>query len=278
MSTGIIIQARVGSRRLSEKILKPLPFGSETTVLDQVIRRVKKTKKIDRIIVATTKEPGAFRIEKIAKKNKVNCFRGDTDDVLNRYYQAAGKFSLSTVVRVTSDCPCIDWQIIGKMIEIYEQGKYDYVSNSLKRTFPHGLDAEVFSFSVLEKAYLKAKRKDYREHVTPYIYCSRKFKVGDMLAGPGQCGPEIRITLDTDPDYVLLCAVYDLLYKRKKFFTAEDIVRLFKDRPWLKEINSGVSQKKLVNSLSQEIKEAIKVLDLQDLKRASQVLRKFLHK
>lgn len=279
MKTGVIIQARSSSTRLPKKVLKELPYGSGITVLHQVIRRLKKAKKLDDIIVATTTEREDKKIVKVAEGENVKWFRGSKDDVLSRYYLAAKQNKLDTIVRITSDCPCIDPEIVDLVVEKHIRSNADYTSNCLRRTFLHGLDTEVMSFQTLEKTFHEAKQDFEREHVCPYIYKTRPdfFKITSVRAPKGLNFPDIRITLDTEEDYALLCAVFDCLYPRNKFFSTEDIIELFKKKPWLKLINKKIIQKKIHNSLEEEIQETIKICDLQDLKRAKEYLGHRLH-
>lgn len=243
---GAIIQARFSSTRLPGKILKKLPRGSDVTALEQVIRRLKRSKRLDDIIIATTNEKKASGIVKIAKKEGVKYFRGDTKNVLSRYYLAARKNSLDIVVRITSDCPCIDPEIVDMTIKRHMDEDADYTSNSLKISYPRGLDVEVFGFDALERAYRNADKGYEKEHVTPYMYKNPKiFKIVNIKAPKTLYAPGIRITLDTQKDYELLCAVFDSLYFKNKFFSAYDIIKLFKEKPWLKLINQNVVQKSI---------------------------------
>lgn len=273
MKIGAVVQARVSSTRLPGKIFKELPYGSRITVLEQVIRRLKKSKKLNDIIVATTTEKGDEEVINIAKKEEIKCFRGSKDNVLERYYLAVKKNSLDIVVRITSDCPCIDSEIVDLIIEKHVAGNADYTSNCLKRTYPHGIDVEVLNFNVLEEAY-KNSQKDYeREHVTPYIYKNPSiFKIIQIEALKELHAPNIRVTLDTEEDYALLCIVFDYLYSKNEYFVVKDLISLFREKPWLKLINQKVFQKKIFNTLDEEIKEAIKILDSQDLKKVKQFL------
>ncbi|UCD55373.1 MAG: glycosyltransferase family protein [Candidatus Omnitrophota bacterium] len=246
MKIGAIVQARYSSTRLPGKILKELPSGSGITVLDQVIRRLKRSKKINEIIVSTSLEKSADRILAVAKREGVGYFRGSKENVLSRYYLSAKRNNLDLIVRICSDCPCIDPGVIDSVIEKHIKKNADYTSNTLERTYPRGLDTEVFNFDILEKTYKNAKKKYEKEHVTPYI-CENPtlFKISPVTAPKKLYGPDIRITLDTNEDYALLCAVYSFLYTRNKYFTASDIIRLFKKKPWLKLINKNVIQKKV---------------------------------
>jgi spore coat polysaccharide biosynthesis protein SpsF len=279
MKIGAIIQARTSATRLPKKVLKELPCGSGTTVLQQVIRRLKKSVKIDDVIVATTTETEDDKIVKVAQNENVQCYRGSKENVLSRYYLAAKQNKLDTIVRITSDCPCIDPEIIDSIIEKHLKTKSDYTTNTLKRTFLHGLDTEVINFTTLEKTFSEAKQDYEKEHVTPYVYKTRPdlFKITLVEASKELNYPDIRITLDTEEDYALLCAVFDYLYPINKFFVTKDIINLFQKKPWLKLINKRIIQKKIYNSLKEEIQEAIKVCDLQDLKKAKEYLEYTLH-
>lgn len=279
MKIAAIIQARTSSTRLSGKILKELPYNSGITCLEQVIKRLKKSKKLNDIIVATTKEKADNKIVDIAKKEDVRYFRGSKGDVLSRYYFAAKENNTDIIVRITSDCPCIDADITDLTIDVHINKMADYTTNCLVRTYSHGLDVEVFNFDALENAYKNATKDYEREHVSPYITRnSQTFKISEIRAPQELHAPDIRITLDTEEDYALLCAVFDYLYPNNKYFDAYDIVDLFNERPWLKLINKKIMQKKIFSTLEEELKEAIKILDLQDLRRIRDFLKERLTK
>lgn len=273
MKIGAIIQARTASTRLPKKILKKLPYKSNITVLEQVIRRLKKSHKINDIILATTINKSDEAIIKIADKEGLTWFRGSEENVLERFYLTAKKNHLDIIVRITSDCPCLDSAIVDLVIDEYFKQKVDYISNSVN-SFSRGQDVEVMSFQTLEKAFRYAKNQYEQEHVTAYIYKSEpnKFKISELEAPPKLFAPDIRLTLDTKEDYVLLCAVFDYLYEINNFFDARSIIQLFQQKSWLKLINKKIIQKQIFDSLEDEIKEAVKILDLQDLKRAKQFL------
>ena len=276
-NVGTIIQARISSTRLPGKVLKELPFNSGITCLEQVIRRLKKSKKLKEIIIATTKDIEDNPIIDIAKKEDVKYSRGSKENVLSRYYFAAKENNIDIIVRITSDCPCIDADITDLTIDDHINKMADYTTNSLIRKYPHGLDVEVFNFNALEKAYKNATKDYEKEHVTPYINRNpQKFKINIVKASKELYAPDIRITLDTEEDYALLCAVFDYLYPQNKYFNAYDIVNLFSQKPWLKLINKKIIQKKIFNTLEEELKEAIKILDLQDLNKARDFLKENL--
>jgi spore coat polysaccharide biosynthesis protein SpsF len=264
---GAIIQARTSSTRLPEKVLLELPYGSGITVLQQVIRRLKRSEKIEKMVVATTEDEADNAIVDITLREGVFSFRGSKENVLERYYLAAKTFKFDTIVRITSDCPCIDASVVDATIQQHITKNADY---SVSRAFPPGLDNEVFSFAALEAAYKKATMDYEREHVTPYIYKTnpRIFKLSVLEAPNEFYGPEIRITIDTEEDYALLCVLFDKLYIQNEYFDARDIIRFFKEKPWISLINKKIVQKKIFDTLDQEITEALKIIGLNDLKKA----------
>lgn len=273
MKIGAIIQARTSSTRFPKKVLKPLPYGSEVCVLQQDIRRVKKSKLLNEVIIATTTNPEDDEIVEVAIKENTSYFRGSLGNVLERYYETALEYGLDVIVRITSDCPCVDWTIIDDIIQSHLDFSADYTSNTLHESFPRGIDCEVFNFDVLKEAYENSTEKYEKEHVTPYIYKTNpnKFKINEFLAVENNS--DIRITLDTPQDYALLCVIYDNLYDDNNFFTLNDILDLFKQKPWIKYINEDIIQKKVFNTLSEELTEAIKLCERQDLDKAKEFIK-----
>ncbi|MDH7604644.1 MAG: glycosyltransferase family protein [Melioribacter sp.] len=240
-----IVQARTGSTRLPNKIFKEL---CGKPILWHVINRLSYSKLISQIIIATTILPEDDTIEEFCKINNILFYRGSSDDVLSRYYETAKKFNAEIIIRITSDCPVIDPQIIDKMInnffDFYDKEKIDYMSNTIIRTFPRGLDAEIFPFNVLEKTHLEAKQNYEREHVTPYIYQHPEiFKIKNFA-----CEKDYsfhRWTVDTIEDFELIEKIYESLYKENDIFYFEDILKLFEKYPDLVNINKDIKQKQL---------------------------------
>jgi spore coat polysaccharide biosynthesis protein SpsF (cytidylyltransferase family) len=174
-------------------------------MLWHVLNRVKFSKKLDDIILAIPDTKENDILERFAKDNSIKYFRGSEKDVLSRYYQAAKRFKCGIVVRVTADNPLIDPQIIDLVIGKYLNLESDYTSNNLKRTFPLGLDVEVFDFRALEKAYKRAKSNRERKHVTLYIYEHPEiFKIQNIIAGRKLRRPDLRLTVDTKEDLELI--------------------------------------------------------------------------
>ena len=166
MKITAIIQARANSKRLPGKVLKDI-FGKPS--LQRMIERVKLSNTIDELIVATSNCKNNREIIKICKLLKINYFIGSEFNVLERFYKASKKFNAKHIVRLTADCPMHDPQIIDHVIKIYKNNDYDYVSNVLKRTYPDGLDVEVFNFESLEVAFQNANEDLDKEHVTTYL-------------------------------------------------------------------------------------------------------------
>lgn len=273
MKIGCIIQARNTSKRLPMKVLKPLPLDSETSVLEHVIHRIKKVEMIDEIVVATTINDEDTPIFELASKLDVEVFRGSEDHVLSRFYYAATENQLDMIIRITSDCPCIDPQVIQDLINCHLESGNDYTNNTRERTFPHGLDAEIFTYVALEEAFLKAKDKFEIEHVTPYIYESNKekFKIGALTNHRSPESASIRVTLDTAEDYMALAAVFDGM-KENLFFALDDLIALYEKKPWLRLINGNIIQKKKYKDLRMEVADAIQILSRQELYNAAAIL------
>lgn len=239
----VIIQARTGSTRLPGKVMKEL---CGKTVLAHDIERVSQAKMVDEIIIATTTHDSDDVIVQEAERLGVKVFRGSEDDVLSRYYFAAKEAEADVVVRITSDCPLIDPVILDDIIRVFLDGSYDIVTNAgndlSKRTFPRGLDAEVFSFEMLETAHLKAVETYQREHVTPYIYENAKsvfYYQNDVDYS------KYRWTLDTEEDWLLISAIYQRLYHGEHNFYFKDILSVMEENPELYNINKDIEQKKL---------------------------------
>ncbi|MEK5140696.1 glycosyltransferase family protein [Paenibacillus sp. FSL M7-0134] len=240
MNIVAIIQARMGSTRLPGKVDLNL-LG--VTVLERVVERIKKVKQINKIVVATTDLTADETIVNLAHKAEVEVYRGSESDVLKRYYEAAVTHNADVIIRITSDCPVIDSVIIDELIANYITGSYDYVSNTIERSYPRGLDAEVFSFASLEKAHMEAKSVEQREHVTPYIYQNPdRFSMLSVTCAKDYSN--YRWTLDTTEDWELIQQIYTY-FRDRDSFDWQDIVELMETRPEIALINSHVEQKKL---------------------------------
>lgn len=240
MKVVAIIQARMGSTRLPGKVLQD---AEGETVLARCINRVRRSRLMHEVLVATTDRLVDDVIVEECKRYDVPVFRGDQDDVLDRYFQAAQRAKADIVVRITSDCPLIDPEITDKTIASFLEIKPDYASNAIVRTYPRGLDTEVMTFDALTRAWQRASKQYEREHVTPYIYeHPSEFKV---LSVTGEVDySSHRWTVDTPEDLALVRAIYSGL-KARPNFSWRDVLDLLEREPELVEINRSIPQKAL---------------------------------
>jgi len=233
-----IVQARVGSTRLPQKVLKSI---AGKPMLWHVFDRLKRSKLIDEVVLATTAKGEDAQLLKIAEEGGANVFRGSEEDVLDRYFRAATEFKADVVVRITADCPLVDPEVVDATIKRFLDGDFDYISNIVKPTYPDGLDVEVFSYGALEKAWKGARRSSEREHVTAYIRNHpRSFKIGSVEHRENLSG--MRWTVDTEKDLKFVREVYKRLYKKGRIFFMRDVLKLLEKQPELVEINKGIAR------------------------------------
>lgn len=236
-----IVQARMGSTRLPEKVLlevlgKPL--------LAYLLERLERCQTLSSLVVATTIDPSDDRIVNFCANLHYDCFRGSEEDLLQRYKEAAKIAQADIIVRVTGDCPLIDPQVIDKAVTLFCQGKFDYLSNTIERTFPRGMDVEVFSIEVLERIDLLSQLPEERGHVTPYIYRHpEQFRIGSFNYSENYS--RYRWTVDTAEDFLLIKTLLEAIYPQKPQFTLEDLLQLIESHPEWTEINQHISQKPL---------------------------------
>jgi len=233
-----IIQARMGSTRLPGKILREL---DGETVLSRVLGRVRRMCNLNEILVATTDQSRDDAVAESTRQNGVGVFRGNEDDVLDRYWQAAQWCGAEAVVRITSDCPLIDPELVDETIQAFLSQPADYASNTLERTYPRGLDAEVFTVAALEKMWRAARETYEREHVTPYLYEHQElFRLVSVRGQHDQS--KHRWTLDTAEDLQLIRAIY-AQFGNQDDFGWREVLALMEREPGLAELNSHVIQK-----------------------------------
>ena len=230
-----VLQARTSSSRLPNKVLSPI-LGRP--MLERQIERVRRSRLIDRLIIATSDEKSDDPLADLCRQLKVDCFRGSLEDVLDRFYRAAEPHKAEHIVRLTGDCPLADPQVIDDVITFYLDGGYDYASNALRPTMPDGLDIEIFRFSALEKAWREARLPSQREHVTPFIHSQPQiFKLGSYTTEPDRS--HLRWTVDEPADLAFVAEIYKRLYPRRPDFSTADILDLLDREPDLQKINSG---------------------------------------
>jgi spore coat polysaccharide biosynthesis protein SpsF len=236
-----IIQARMASTRLPGKVLLKV---CGKTMLEHLLGRLQRSRRLSGTIVATSTGPQDNAIEAELQRLKVACFRGSEEDVLARYAGAAEQWPADAYVRLTADCPLFDAQLLDRMIDRFLDAGCDYLSNTLERTYPRGLDAEIFRKSALEEATLCARQPHEREHVTPYIIEHRERFRHASFKGEKDFS-HYRWTLDTPEDLQFIRAVYEALYPRNADFSTEDVLKLLAERPELAKLNAHIEQKKV---------------------------------
>lgn len=242
-----IVQARCSSSRLPGKVLKEL---AGRPMILQELTRLGRSKKIDRIVLATSTEESDSPLADVLSDSPVDVFRGNLDDVLDRYYQCARKYQPSHVVRITGDCPMIDWRIVDSVITQHIESGNDYTATN--ENFPDGLDTEVMRFSALEKVWAEAKLKSEREHVTLYIRNNKeKFKIGYLACRHNLSA--MRWTVDEQRDFDFVQKVYEELYPQSNDFSTGDVLNILKIKPELLKINSGIVRNEgLLKSLAED--------------------------
>lgn len=245
MKTVAVIQARMGSTRLPGKVM--LPLAGEH-VLTHGIRRVDVSDRVDETVVATSEGTADDIVARYADRAGATVFRGSESDVLGRVFGAAGAADADLVVRVTADCPLVAPEVIGSIVERAVSEDLDYASNTIDRTFPRGLDVEVFTFESFERVHSESREPHHREHVTPYYREHPEwFEIGSVTAREVYEEPwmrdrtDLRLTLDEADDYELLRAVYEGVSFRD-ILPVRDAVR-YMDENDLSGTNAAVEQK-----------------------------------
>jgi spore coat polysaccharide biosynthesis protein SpsF len=235
-----IVQARTGSSRLPNKVI--LPLGG-TSLLQQMLARVRAAKFAGKVVVATTRDASDDIIEKLAKNENIACYRGDTNDLLDRHYQAAMTFDAEAVVKIPSDCPLIDPRIIDAVLYYFlkHSDKYDFVSNLHPPTYPDGNDVEVMTMDTLSIAWKEAKKDFEREHTTPFVWENpSRFRIGNVTWDRGlDYSMSHRWTIDYIEDYEFIKSVFNSLYPKNPLFSLNDILDLLDNNPEIKKINEA---------------------------------------
>ena len=225
MKTVAIVQARVGSTRFPNKVMRPM---AGTPMIGLLLGRLASSRRIDCIAVATSDAPANEPMVDYVRQLGHIVYRGSENDVLDRYYQAAREAGADIVVRITGDCPLIDPAVVDAVIDVYEKQGVDYASNVSPPTFPDGLDTEVFSFKALETAWREARAQPEREHVTPFIRESGRFAQANYSSG-GDASSE-RWTVDEPEDFAVVQKVYEHFHPRRDFGWHE-VLALSKQHP-----------------------------------------------
>jgi len=235
MKTIATIEARMNSSRLPGKVMLPI-MGKPG--LQLLIERLRRAETLDEIVIATTTHPADAVVERLAAKLGIGCFRGSEEDVLGRVLETAKKTGGDVIVEITGDCPLLDPTMVDAVVQRYRTGKYDYVSNALRRPLPHGLAVQAFATAVLAEVAELTQDPADREHVSLYIYQHpERYRLHTVIMDEAERHSDIRITLDTADDYALINAIYEELYPQDPAFSFRDIVELVRNRPELLEMN-----------------------------------------
>jgi len=229
-----IIQARMGSTRLPRKVMLPL---LDKPVIWRIYERLCSSKNIDQTCISTSTNSLDDKIEEFAKKENISYFRGSEEMIVNRLLNTAKKFKADAIVRVTGDCPLTDPKIIDQLIQIYlEKQNCDFVSNTIERTFPHGLDTEVISTDFLEVLDKKLQDAKTQESFIKYVNSNtKKFSCFNFAYNKNLS--YLRWTLDYNEDYIFINKIYQNLYSKIHIFDMNDILNLLEKMPQLSNIN-----------------------------------------
>jgi spore coat polysaccharide biosynthesis protein SpsF len=243
----------MGSSRLPGKVL--MKIDNFNTLITSTVNQLKSCKLLDDIIIATTTNAEDDEIIQSLKKSKIKSFRGDSTNVLDRFYQCAKSNSISTIVRITCDNPLIDPTVVDNAISQFNLNKYDYVTNIFPKTFPQGTETEVFSFHSLTEAWKNAKKPSEQEHVTPYFYNNpKKFKILNLFNKFDLS--DLRWTIDNEKDLQLVREISRQISKRPILMT--NILELFKKNPSLIQINKTyVKNEGYLKSLKEDKKQKL---------------------
>ena len=242
MNIVAIIQARQESIRLPNKVMK---YIGDYPMIELLIKRLNKSKEISKIVVATSNNSINKPLIRHVRKLGFDCEVGSEDDVLDRYFQVAKKYKADTVVRITGDCPLIDPSIVDNIIKEFKTQEVDYISNTLKPTYPDGLDTEVFTFASLKRAHEESKEIFQREHVTPYIKQSKLFKIKEYQNN--QDYSDLRWTVDDNEDFKIILKVFEN-FSPNIYFSWGDVLALQKENPeiFLANLNTKRNEGSLI--------------------------------
>lgn len=227
-----MVQARLGSKRFPKKVLSKV---GKNRMIDIQFKRLKKVKSKKKIVYLIPNNKKNKTLKNHLKKKNIFYFQGNENNVLKRYFDAAVKLKAKKIIRITADCPLIDYRLIDKMIKIFDKDKFDYASNTIKRSFAHGQDMEIFTFKTLKSIKEKAKSKYDKEHVTSFIKSNaKKFKIKHFCKLPNES--KFRITVDYKEDLELIRKIISF-YKNNIFILSNQIIECLKKNKNIHKIN-----------------------------------------
>ncbi|NJL50243.1 MAG: NTP transferase domain-containing protein [Blastochloris sp.] len=239
MRTVATIEARMGSTRLPGKVLANI---SGRPALEVMIERLRLVPELDDIVIATTTAEADCEIDQLANRVSVRSWRGSEDDVLCRVLDAATAHQADVIVELTGDLPLIDPAIVSRVVQLYRHARVDYASNVLTRTYPIGMDTQVFSCAVLADVARRTDDATDREHVSLYIYKHPEiYSLANVPAPPEETRPDLRLTLDTAEDLTLIRTVHAALAAAEgPGFPLSSMLAFLDARPDIAAINAAV--------------------------------------
>ncbi|HIG56844.1 MAG TPA: spore coat biosynthesis protein F [Candidatus Latescibacteria bacterium] len=235
MRTVGVIEARMGSSRCPGKVLaevvgKPL--------LELIVERLRRSARIDEVVIATSVEEQDTAIEDLAGRLQVPCYRGSEQDVRLRVLEAVRSVGGELIVQIGADQPFPDWELNDRLVDIYLEGEYDYVANALALSYPLGVVAQVYSELTLAETEALTKGRDDRDGTSDYIWQHpERYRLFNLQAPPELTAPEVRLTVDYPEDLQLIELIYEQLYPQDPSFTVGDILQLLERRPEWRQIN-----------------------------------------
>lgn len=241
MRTIATIEARMTSSRLPGKVMKPC---CGIPMMELMVNRLRRVPSLDGIVIATTVNADDDPIVDLAQRLGISHWRGSEGDVLTRVLDAAQAHRADVIVELTGDCPLIDPGIVEQCVQAYRSQEVDYMSNVLERSFPIGMDTQVFATDVLADVARRTSDPVDHEHVSLYIYRHPElYRLANLRAPAELTDPELRLTLDTMQDYQLIEAVFSHFLPGRPDFELADVLRLLHQRPELRRINDHVAHR-----------------------------------
>lgn len=235
------IEARMTSSRLPGKVLLQ---AAGKPMLGYLVNRLRAVPSLDGIVLATTVNATDDALEEFSNQVGIGCYRGSEDDVMARVIGAAESADAGVIVEITGDCPIIDPQIVEQTIRMFEAHQADYVSNAHIRSYPDGMDTQVFRLATLQRSAILTDDALDHEHVTLHIRNHPEiFSHVHLVAPPEIHWPELGLTLDEPKDYELLKKIIEHFEPTNTLFSCLDVVRLLRQKPDWVAINLAVVRK-----------------------------------
>lgn len=236
-----VVQARMGSSRLPGKTL--LPLGGKP-LLQHLVERLGRARRVDQIVVATTTRPEDDPIEDLCRRLEAGCFRGSSEDVLGRVHAALRAFRGTVHIEIHGDGPLVDWRVIDRAVELYTAGGFDLVTNALTVTYPPGLETWVYGAPLLAEANRAASGPALRESPAAYLLQrASRLRIHNFKAPPELTAPDTYLEVDERADYDALRRVVEALAPGDPFFTTEQILEWLKAHPDVAQSNRGVERR-----------------------------------